>query len=102
MSDDGQIAGFIEKLYAMMEVLESLMQESALEQTICWADNDIYIKDKEAFVEEVLPRYFRHQRMESFVRQLNLYGFKKVHRVDKEAIYFRHESFKKNERYLAT
>jgi hypothetical protein len=59
------------------------MQESSYSDIICWSTDDVQIKNREAFVEEVLPSFFRHQRMESFVRQLNLYGFRKVHRSDK-------------------
>lgn len=45
-----------------------------------WGDNKhtIEIYDKNALIEKILPRYFRHNRFESFVRQMNLYGFKKI------------------------
>ena len=47
---------------------------------ISWSLNgtSFIVQDQDQFAKKVLPNYFKHQKMNSFVRQLNIYGFKKV------------------------
>lgn len=72
------------------------------QKIIYWASNglEFIIKDVVKFEEIVLPHYFRHNKMNSFVRQLNMYGFHKIkHNSFKST--FRHEHFQKGREYAS-
>jgi len=62
---------FPQKIYAMLSYEDPSI--------VAWTDEGegFTIKDTERFVASVIPFYFRHGRMTSFQRQLNLYGFKR-------------------------
>lgn len=62
-----------------------------------WTDegNCFIVKDKEKFSREILPKYFKHSKFSSFVRQLNMYDFHKI-RKEKEIPIFKHKYFKEN------
>ena len=95
-----QIPGFLLKLYA-------LINEPKHQEYVSWSANEksFVIRDQEKFSEHVLPLYYKHNKMSSFVRQLNLYGFKKVLTFSQEnnalhvlhnSIEFQHSFFIKN------
>lgn len=50
------------------------------------------VKDPRRLETEVLPRYYRHARFQSFVRQLNFYNFKKISKERNTWVY-KHECF---------
>eukprot|EP00127_Corallochytrium_limacisporum_P004938 Clim_evm12s195 gene=Clim_evmTU12s195 len=56
-----------------------LVNDPQLDDLICWAKDgkSVVIYDQNRFVQDFLPTHFRHRRMASFIRQLNLYGFHK-------------------------
>ena len=78
---------FRQKLYTMLE------DESA-HPILSWTPNgeSIVVHQPEAFAQQLLPLYFKHNNFSSFVRHLNTYGFNKV---DPDAWVFGHPDFKR-------
>lgn len=70
------------------------MQNDEFAKIIYWAPSglEFVIKDIPKFQQVVLPRYFRHNKMNSFIRQLNMYGFHKS-RADHTKSVFSHPDF---------
>ena len=58
------------------------------------------IHDHDALVKEVLPRYFNQTKFVSFIRQLNLWGFKRVTRGVYGKTYY-HELFLRGRPYMS-
>lgn len=75
------------------------MQSNQYPDIICWGEDGItlVIKDSEALTDQLLPHVFNQNTMRSFVRQLNMYGFKKIRKQGNEKeLYFRNKHLIKN------
>ena len=70
------------KIQPFIKKLLQLFDDSGLSNIIIWEEVGNYglitIIDPERLENEVLPKYYRHTRTSSFIRQLNIHGFKKV------------------------
>ncbi|XP_023565005.1 heat shock factor protein 4 isoform X1 [Octodon degus] len=90
------VPAFLGKLWA-------LVGDPGTDHLIRWSPNgtSFLVSDQSRFAKEVLPQYFKHSNMASFVRQLNMYGFRKVVsieqggllRPERDHVEFQHPSF---------
>eukprot|EP00613_Pedinella_sp_CCMP2098_P060508 CAMPEP_0171971478 /NCGR_PEP_ID=MMETSP0993-20121228/217997_1 /TAXON_ID=483369 /ORGANISM="non described non described, Strain CCMP2098" /LENGTH=157 /DNA_ID=CAMNT_0012621819 /DNA_START=43 /DNA_END=512 /DNA_ORIENTATION=+ len=86
----GAKATFPQKLFAILNTESS--------EVLSWdhGGKAFRIHDQDTFCVDILPRYFRHSKFSSFQRQLNLYGFQKVHIGPLAGAYY-HEEFAKGD-----
>ncbi|XP_050830249.1 heat shock factor protein 3-like isoform X2 [Serinus canaria] len=99
----GAVPGFLAKLWALLEDPDS-------DDVICWSRNgeNFCILDEQRFAKELLPKYFKHNNISSFIRQLNMYGFRKVIALENgiitaeksSVIEFQHPFFKQGKAHL--
>lgn len=70
--DLDKIAPFLIKLF-------EIVSSPASDNLVCWSEygESFRIVDRTKFAQEVLPHYFKHDNLRSFIRQLNIYGFQR-------------------------
>jgi hypothetical protein len=93
LSQEGT-ASFIWKTY-------NLLEDKKNKAIVSWSKcgEFIVIKDIPIFIKEVLPAYFRHNNLNSFVRQLNSYNFCKQRSKSTDQLYH-HKLFKRGRQDL--
>jgi len=96
------VPAFLAKLWKMVENPDT-------DDYICWTEDgtSFRIRDQSQFASALLPYYYKHSNMASFVRQLNMYGFHKVIALhsgnlksEKEEIEFAHMYFCRGQEFL--
>ncbi|XP_075559832.1 heat shock factor protein 1-like isoform X3 [Dermacentor variabilis] len=86
---------------AFLVKLWKLVEDEKCNDLISWSSSgqSFIIHNQIQFAKELLPLYFKHSNMASFIRQLNMYGFRKVANIDqglrsdREEIEFFHNFF---------
>merc|ERR1719191_620396 len=78
-----------------------LVSDENTNSIISWNDDgkNFTIWNAHAFQKQILPQYFKHSNLCSFIRQLNTYGFHKVSSPS-ENLQFSHPSFRKDCKHL--
>ncbi|EEF34832.1 heat stress transcription factor A-8 [Ricinus communis] len=86
------VAPFLKKCYEMVD-------DDSTNSIISWSqDNDNFIIwDMTQFSIQLLPKYFKHNNFSSFIRQLNIYGFRKT---DTDRWEFANDGFIRGKKHL--
>ncbi|XP_040576048.1 heat shock factor protein 4 [Lepeophtheirus salmonis] len=76
-SVSSNVPAFLAKLWKMVD-------DPSTNHLIDWSDegNSFIIHNQADFAQKMLPYYYKHSNLASFVRQLNMYGFHKVLGID--------------------
>lgn len=80
-----------------LKKLWKIVNDPSSKEIIDWNDSgdSFIIHDQVAFVTQLLPQYFKHNNLSSFVRQLNFYDFHKVANIEPHEMEFAHPYFLK-------
>nr|XP_020460044.1 heat shock factor protein 4 [Monopterus albus] len=84
----GVDGSYISNVPAFLTKLWTLVEDPDTNHLICWSATgaSFHVFDQGRFAKEVLPKYFKHNNMASFVRQLNMYGFRKVVNIEQSGL----------------
>jgi len=90
----GQMAPFLTKLY-------QIVSAPTTDHCINWTPkgDSFVISDPDTFARDILPTYFKHNNIRSFIRQLNTYGFRKRTNISStdEHLEFFHAKFRRDD-----
>ena len=77
---DPSVALELERVAPFLIKLFEIVSSAACDDLVCWSEQGetFRIVDRTRFAQNVLPLYFKHDNLRSFIRQLNIYGFQRV------------------------
>lgn len=109
VSNDGHLNDHVQQqqhpqnaITAFLAKLWALVNDPTCDHLIAWdpSGGSFHVYDQARFAREILPRYFKHNNFASFIRQLNMYGFRKLSTIEhgslkneRDDIEFAHPSF---------
>ncbi|CAB3408673.1 unnamed protein product [Caenorhabditis bovis] len=69
-----------EKLPLFLIKLWNIVEDPTIQSIVHWDESgaSFHIADPYSFCRNVLPHYFKHNNLNSLIRQLNMYGFRKM------------------------
>nr|CAG8474975.1 8065_t:CDS:10 [Entrophospora candida] len=94
------------KLLLLISFIRKMVEDPSIQHLISWAPSgDVFsVSNPTEFSKLVLPQYFKHNNWQSFVRQLNMYGFHKVNDMfhanpssESQAWEFKHQDFRRGQ-----
>ena len=79
-----------------------ILNNESLNSIIRWTEDggSFVISDILNFTNSVLPSFFKHSNLSSFIRQLNMYGFHKAKDDDSQELQFSHPKFHRDKKEL--
>ncbi|XP_055339475.1 heat shock factor protein 2-like isoform X2 [Paramacrobiotus metropolitanus] len=93
---------FLAKLWRMVN-------DPATDNLISWSadGNSFIVPDRDSFARKLLPQYYKHNKWNSFVRVLNMYGFRKEISVESSGLQsgrddeeYKHPCFRRDSEHL--
>ena len=111
-----EIQNFIQKLASMLEKAAdgqnypNYQTSDGKEPLIAWNGPDSFIiREPNKFTKDMVPAFFKSNKRESFIRQLNTYGFRKITNIEndnlmaenqhwEEVLHYTHPNFTRDNR----
>ncbi|XP_065676393.1 heat shock factor protein 1 isoform X4 [Hydra vulgaris] len=80
LKNDGSVPQGQPTIPAFLIKLWRIVEDPQFDHMISWHQNGktFRVHDQAEFSKEILPKYYKHNNFSSFVRQVNMYGFRKI------------------------